>query len=74
MPQHYKFGVLHIRKDQHTEEEWFSNSGLSHDLEELLDLLGERITLEGYSGYAGGLDTKGMISLAKASHMFMFLI
>lgn len=61
MPQHYKFGVLHVRKDQHTEEEWFSNSGLSSDLEELLDLLGERITLEGYSGYAGGLDTKGLI-------------
>ncbi|KAI7872156.1 hypothetical protein BDF14DRAFT_1717872 [Spinellus fusiger] len=52
------FGVLTVKEQQTTEEEWFSNSGLSCACERFLGLLGTRVELKGYSGYAAGLDTK----------------
>ncbi|KAI8881369.1 hypothetical protein K501DRAFT_189170, partial [Backusella circina FSU 941] len=58
IPKHYKFGVLLVREGQTTEEQWFSNTGLSKPLEEFLNLLGHSFQLKGYKGYAAGLDTK----------------
>ncbi|KAI8377393.1 uncharacterized protein BYT42DRAFT_342256 [Radiomyces spectabilis] len=58
IPRNYKFGVLTIRKDQKTEEEWFNNSGMSDDLREFLETLGTCVQLKGYKGYAAGLDPK----------------
>jgi hypothetical protein len=52
--------VLNIKEGQNTEEEWFSNSGLSVGLEKLLNIIGNPIRLKGYKGYAAGLDTKSM--------------
>lgn len=47
-----------IKDGQDTEEEWFSNSGLSTGLEKLLNIIGKPIQLKDYKGYAAGLDTK----------------
>ncbi|KAI9358181.1 hypothetical protein BD770DRAFT_321194 [Pilaira anomala] len=58
IPKNYKFGVLNIKQGQTTEEEWFSNSGLSNGLEKLLNIIAKPIELNGYKGYAAGLDTK----------------
>ncbi|CAO3589989.1 unnamed protein product [Absidia cylindrospora] len=58
IPKNYKFGLLSIQDDQSSEEDWFSNTGLSDDLEQFLNIIGQRITLQGYKGYAAGLDTK----------------
>ncbi|KAG2195411.1 hypothetical protein INT47_002850 [Mucor saturninus] len=58
IPKHYKFGLLTIKNNQTTEEAWFSNTGLSSNLSHFLSLMGKRIDLNGYQGYAAGLDTK----------------
>ncbi|KAI8874744.1 hypothetical protein K501DRAFT_161609, partial [Backusella circina FSU 941] len=58
VPKHYKFGVLNVKEGQSTEETWFSNTGLSDDLVKFLEIMGEKIELKGYQGYAAGLDTK----------------
>ncbi|KAI9319486.1 hypothetical protein BX666DRAFT_2025779 [Dichotomocladium elegans] len=58
IPKCYKFGVLSVRDGQHSEEEWFSNSGLSESLERFLGIMGTPVVLEGYKGYTAGLDTK----------------
>ncbi|KAI9031575.1 hypothetical protein CLU79DRAFT_729173 [Phycomyces nitens] len=58
IPKRYKFGVLNVCDGQTTEEEWFSNTGLSEPLEEFLDLLGTRVALLEYDGYTAGLDIK----------------
>ncbi|KAG0178214.1 Rap/ran-GAP protein [Apophysomyces sp. BC1021] len=58
IPQRYKFGVINIQDGQATEEEWFANTGLSAPLERFLNILGTRVNLRGYMGYAAGLDTK----------------
>lgn len=58
IPKSYKFGILMIKDGQDTEEEWFSNSGLSTGLEKLLNIIGKPIQLKDYKGYAAGLDTK----------------
>ncbi|KAI9318990.1 hypothetical protein BX666DRAFT_1922017 [Dichotomocladium elegans] len=58
VPKHYKFGVLHVQEGQDTEELWFANSELTKEFEQFLGLVGERVELKGYTGYAGGLDTR----------------
>ncbi|KAI8641978.1 hypothetical protein BD408DRAFT_190615 [Parasitella parasitica] len=58
IPRHYKFGLLTIRDDQTTEEAWLSNTGLSDDLQDFLDIMGEKVELKNYKGYSAGLDTK----------------
>jgi hypothetical protein len=50
--------VLSIKSGQTTEESWFSNTGLSKDLEDFLNIIGNKVELKGYKGYAAGLDTK----------------
>ncbi|KAI8337763.1 hypothetical protein BC941DRAFT_352872 [Chlamydoabsidia padenii] len=58
VPPAYKFGVLTIKDNQTTEEEWFSNTGITRAFDRFLNMIGDRITLKGYDGYAAGLDTK----------------
>jgi len=52
----FKIGVLYSREGQIKEEEMFSNEHGSYLFEEFLDLLGDRIKLNGFSGFRGGLD------------------
>ncbi|KAI8048758.1 uncharacterized protein B0P05DRAFT_480868 [Gilbertella persicaria] len=54
----YKFGVLLVKENQTKEEEWFSNENDSSAFNEFLDIIGRKIELKGYSGWAAGLDTK----------------
>jgi len=54
----YKFGVLHCRKDQTTEEEIINNTEITPDLSEFLGFLGETVVLKGFEKFRGGLDVK----------------
>ncbi|GAN02316.1 DNA helicase [Mucor ambiguus] len=58
IPKSYKFGVLTVGEGQQTEEEWFSNTGLSIGFDKFLNIIGKPVKLKGYQGYAAGLDTK----------------
>ncbi|ELR21803.1 Rap/ranGAP domain containing protein [Acanthamoeba castellanii str. Neff] len=53
----YKFGVLYGREGQ-SENEMFANVETSPEFQQFLHLLGDRITLKGWTQYAGGLDVK----------------
>jgi F420-0:gamma-glutamyl ligase-like protein len=55
----YKFGVLYS-KNVKCENDLFAvtEEETSKDYKEFLEFLGERITLEGWQGYRGGLDVK----------------
>ena len=54
----YKFGILYCREGQHDEDEMFSNNDPSPAFEEFLLFLGEKVPLDGWPRFAGGLDTK----------------
>ncbi|KAG2178874.1 hypothetical protein INT43_001720, partial [Umbelopsis isabellina] len=54
----YKFGVLLVKQNQTKEEEWFANSHAPDCLERFLDVIGHRVELQGYQGWAAGLDTR----------------
>uniref|UniRef100_A0A803VUM3 GTPase-activating Rap/Ran-GAP domain-like protein 3 n=1 Tax=Ficedula albicollis TaxID=59894 RepID=A0A803VUM3_FICAL len=54
----FKFGVLYAKDGQLTDDEMFSNETGSESFQRFLHLLGDTITLKGWSGYRGGLDTK----------------
>ncbi|KAM7392602.1 hypothetical protein PAMA_007627 [Pampus argenteus] len=54
----FKFGVLFAKDGQLTDDEMFSNETGSESFEKFLNLLGDAITLQGWAGYRGGLDTK----------------
>ncbi|XP_058023182.1 rap1 GTPase-activating protein 1-like [Ahaetulla prasina] len=56
----FKFGVIYQKFGQTTEEEVFSNTEQSLGFLEFLDLLGDRIQLQDFRGFRGGLDvTRG---------------
>uniref|UniRef100_A0A8D2IY61 Rap-GAP domain-containing protein n=1 Tax=Varanus komodoensis TaxID=61221 RepID=A0A8D2IY61_VARKO len=56
----FKFGVIYQKTGQTTEEEVFSNTEESQGFLEFLDLLGDRIQLQDFRGFRGGLDvTRG---------------
>ncbi|CAO3675418.1 unnamed protein product [Rhizopus microsporus] len=55
----YKFGVLLIKEGQTKEEEWFANEHDCPAFEEFLNIIGKKIKLKGYNGWAAGLDRKG---------------
>ncbi|KNC47119.1 uncharacterized protein AMSG_03548 [Thecamonas trahens ATCC 50062] len=73
-----KIGVLFAKHGQTDENEMFSNRNGSEAFEEFLDLLGERVTLQGFKGYAAQLDTRnngsGLTSVATSfgDHQIMF--
>ncbi|KAH0949148.1 hypothetical protein HN011_012405, partial [Eciton burchellii] len=54
----FKFGVLHQRAGQITEEQLFGNRQITPAFQEFLDLLGQKIDLKDHKGYRGGLDTR----------------
>ncbi|KAJ6654633.1 hypothetical protein lerEdw1_006786 [Lerista edwardsae] len=54
----FKFGVLYAKDGQLTDDEMFSNETGSESFQRLLTLLGDTVTLKGWTGYRGGLDTK----------------
>ncbi|CAO3703149.1 unnamed protein product [Rhizopus stolonifer] len=58
VPEHYKFGLLNIKNGQTTEKAWMRNVGLSKNLLDFLNIMGHKISLKGYKGYAGGLDKR----------------
>ncbi|XP_041038371.1 rap1 GTPase-activating protein 1-like, partial [Carcharodon carcharias] len=53
----FKFGILYQRQGQVTESELFGNTEESEEFEEFLQLCGERIQLQDFKGFRGGLDT-----------------
>ncbi|KAH0517070.1 GTPase-activating Rap/Ran-GAP domain-like protein 3 [Microtus ochrogaster] len=54
----FKFGVLFAKDGQLTDDEMLSNEIGSEAFQKFLNLLGDTITLKGWTGYRGGLDTK----------------
>jgi hypothetical protein len=58
--QRYQFGVLLCRGGQSTEQEMFGNSHGGEEWDDFLALIGEKIVLNGWQRFAGGLDTKGI--------------
>ncbi|GAB1224376.1 hypothetical protein ENUP19_0196G0004 [Entamoeba nuttalli] len=57
----YKFGVLYAAPGQTKEMEFFNNRKGSSYFEHFLTLLGDKVELFGYQGFAGGLDTKNRL-------------
>ncbi|SAM08792.1 hypothetical protein [Absidia glauca] len=55
---HFKCGVLYIKEGQYHENDWFSNDCGSDAFDSFLECLGDKIALQGYQGWAAGLDTK----------------
>lgn len=53
----YKFGVVYMKENQQTEEELFGNETHSKAFDDFLDLLGERVRLQGFNKYRAGLDS-----------------
>ncbi|KAI4547437.1 hypothetical protein MG293_003992 [Ovis ammon polii] len=53
-----EFGVLFAKDGQLTDDDMFSNEIGSDAFQKFLNLLGDTITLKGWTGYRGGLDTK----------------
>uniref|UniRef100_A0A4W5P0S2 GTPase activating Rap/RanGAP domain like 3 n=1 Tax=Hucho hucho TaxID=62062 RepID=A0A4W5P0S2_9TELE len=58
----FKFGVLFAKDGQLTDDEMFSNETGSQSFDKFLNLLGDTISLQGWAGYRGGLDTKSKTS------------
>ena len=68
-------GIIYCKEGQQEESQMFSNGELprtstnfqseasSTQFEDFLKLLANDVELKGFSGYAGGLDTKGKSSL-----------
>jgi hypothetical protein len=54
----YKFGLLYVKDGQTDEDEMFSNTETSQDYEDFLSVLGDKIELQGWNQYRGGLDVK----------------
>jgi len=56
----YKFGLLYVKEGQQDENDMFSNrhEESTGDYEEFLNFLGERIVMQGWTAYKGGLDAK----------------
>ncbi|XP_072011464.1 rap1 GTPase-activating protein 1 isoform X1 [Engystomops pustulosus] len=52
----FKFGVVYQKNGQTTEEELFSTLEESPAFVEFLELLGERVLLQDFKGFRGGLD------------------
>eukprot|EP01117_Protostelium_nocturnum_P010616 TRINITY_DN3818_c0_g1_i1.p1 TRINITY_DN3818_c0_g1~~TRINITY_DN3818_c0_g1_i1.p1 ORF type:complete len:860 (-),score=351.26 TRINITY_DN3818_c0_g1_i1:43-2622(-) len=57
-PKCFSVGVVFAKQGQTDEKEIFNNEHGSPAFEEFLDFLGDRITLQGWRGYRGDLDTK----------------
>ncbi|KAJ1560798.1 GTPase-activating Rap/Ran-GAP domain-like protein 3 [Nowakowskiella sp. JEL0078] len=54
----YKIGVLYAKSNQKTEEEMFGNEHGSKNFDSFLEVLGNRVDLNSFTGFAAGLDVK----------------
>mmetsp|Transcript_6577 Transcript_6577/g.9130 ORF Transcript_6577/g.9130 Transcript_6577/m.9130 type:complete len:399 (+) Transcript_6577:133-1329(+) len=54
----FKFGILYAKEGQTKEDEMFSNVETSPQFEDFLDFLGDRIVLDKWTGFRGGLDVR----------------
>jgi RAP1 GTPase activating protein 1 len=67
MVRSYKFGILFCKEGQTREEEMFSNEHGNEAFETFLTFLGQKIRLQGWNKYRGGLDiqcdTTGLYSI-----------
>ncbi len=57
-PAGLKFGVLYRKTSQTDEDDMFSNTEMTPAFAEFLKLIGDRVTLQGFGGYRGGLDVR----------------
>lgn len=58
IPRSFKFGILYQKKDQISEEEMYSNTDHSNNMQTFLDFIAKPVTLSDHTGFCGGLDTK----------------
>jgi len=58
VPSAYKFGIIYQKDGQTTENDMFCNKTASNEFEEFINWIGERVKLQGWEGYRGGLDVK----------------
>lgn len=49
---------MYVKEGQIKEEEWLSNEHDSEKLDRFLGIIGRRVMLQGYTGWAAGLDTR----------------
>jgi len=54
----FKFGVLYAKEGQTKEDEMFSNVETSPAFDEFLNFLGDRLNLNNWKGFRGGLDVR----------------
>eukprot|EP01137_Pigoraptor_chileana_P025263 Opistho-2@94476 len=54
----YKFGIVYGKDGQTTEEQFFGNCEMSPAFDEFLNMMGERVSLLGFTKYRAGLDVK----------------
>lgn len=64
-----KFGILLCLKEQEKEEDMFANFNSTPAFDHFLEGMGHKITLSGYQGFAGGLDTRGSNSTGTHSYV-----
>lgn len=64
-----KFGILLCLKDQEKEEDMFGNFTSTPAFDHFLEGMGHKVTLSGYQGFAGGLDTRGTNSTGTHSYV-----
>lgn len=62
MKSDFKIGVLYVKYGQQDEDEIFSNTSHSSAFESFIHLLGNRVNLQHFEGYSGGLDTSNSIN------------
>ena len=55
----FKIGVLSVHPGQSHEDEILSNAEMGDSLSSFMDAIADQVSLSGFSGYAGGLDTSG---------------
>eukprot|EP01117_Protostelium_nocturnum_P008358 TRINITY_DN2984_c0_g1_i1.p1 TRINITY_DN2984_c0_g1~~TRINITY_DN2984_c0_g1_i1.p1 ORF type:complete len:1047 (+),score=392.59 TRINITY_DN2984_c0_g1_i1:3496-6636(+) len=58
IPLKYKFGIVYVKDSSQTEDEIFHNNDPSNEFNSFLETIGEKITLEGWEDYRGGLDNR----------------
>jgi hypothetical protein len=59
-PRQFKMGVMLVKPGQSNEDQWYSNRETSEEYEEFLSWLGERVTLQGWTKFRGGLNITSM--------------
>eukprot|EP01125_Pyxidicula_operculata_P015903 TRINITY_DN5421_c0_g1_i8.p1 TRINITY_DN5421_c0_g1~~TRINITY_DN5421_c0_g1_i8.p1 ORF type:complete len:269 (+),score=79.81 TRINITY_DN5421_c0_g1_i8:1059-1865(+) len=68
----YKIGVLYAKAGHTTEQEIYSCGELKSDLKEFMNSFSEKISLEKWANFSGGLDTTERLSTGKSSFYSYF--